>query len=50
MIDLNGVNAPMLLEGAMNTLAFETYLERQVCPLLRRGDILIMSLIPLPDP
>jgi len=43
MIDLNGVNAPMLLEGAMNTLAFETYLERQVCPLLRRGDILIMD-------
>lgn len=43
MIDLRSVKAPMLLEGAMDTLVFETYLEKQVCPLLHSGDILIMD-------
>lgn len=43
MIDLQGVKALMLLEGAMDTLVFETYLEKQVCPLLHSGDILILD-------
>ena len=39
----NGVEAPMVLEGAMDTLAFETYIETQVCPTLTPGDIVVMD-------
>jgi transposase len=43
LISLNGVEAPMVVEGAMDTLTFETYIETQVCPTLRPGDIVIMD-------
>ena len=34
LMSLQGVEAPMVVEGAMDTLTFETYLETQVCPIL----------------
>lgn len=43
MISLKGVEAPMILEGAMDTVAFETYIETQVCPTLLPDDIVIMD-------
>ena len=43
VIGLNGVEAPMVLEGAMDTLAFETYIQTQVCPTLSPGDIVVMD-------
>ena len=43
MISLNGVEAPMVLEGAMDTCAFETYIETQVGPTLLSGDIVVMD-------
>jgi len=39
----NGIEAPMVLEGAMDALAFETYIETQVCPTLTLGDIVVMD-------
>lgn len=33
----------MVLEGAMDTLAFETYIQTQVCPTLTPGDIIVMD-------
>ena len=43
MISFRGVEAPMVLEGAMDTLAFETYIQTQVCPTLTPGDIVVMD-------
>lgn len=43
MISASGVEAPLVLEGAMDTLAFETYIQTQVCPTLTPGDIVIMD-------
>lgn len=42
-IGLQGVAAPWLFEGAMNTLVFETYVEYELAPTLRRGDIVLMD-------
>jgi len=39
----NGIAAPMVLEGAMDTCAFETYIQTQVCPTLSPGDIVVMD-------
>ena len=36
-----GVTAPWIFEGAMTTLAFETYVEAELAPTLRRGDIVL---------
>jgi transposase len=38
-----GVTAPWIFEGSMNSLAFETYVRSQLLPTLRRGDILVMD-------
>ncbi len=38
-----GVRAPWVFEGAMNTLAFQTYVEFVLCPTLRRGEIVVMD-------
>jgi transposase len=40
-IGLRGVEAPWIFEGAMTTLAFETYVEAELAPILRRGDIVL---------
>jgi transposase len=40
-LSLNGIEAPWVFEDAMTTTAFETYVETQLAPTLRRGDIVI---------
>jgi transposase len=42
-LGVQGVQAPLLFEGAMTRLAFETYIEDVLTPTLRRGDILLMD-------
>ena len=42
-LGLKGVQAPLLFEGAMTTLTFETYVEEVLAPTLRRGEILLMD-------
>lgn len=37
------VTAPWIFAGAMNRLAFETYVRSQLLPTLRPGDILVMD-------
>ena len=40
-LGLDGIEAPWVFEGPMTALAFETYVETQLVPTLRRGDIVI---------
>jgi transposase len=42
-LTLKGVQAPFLLEGGMNGLAFETYVEHVLAPGLRVGDIVVLD-------
>jgi len=42
-LGVQGVQAPLLFEGALTTLAFETYIEDVLAPTLQRGDILLMD-------
>ena len=39
----SGVIAPFVLDGAINRVAFETYIERVLVPELRPGDIVVMD-------
>jgi transposase len=39
----NEVTAPWMLEGAMNRVAFETYVRSQLLPTLRCGDIVVLD-------
>jgi transposase len=41
-----GVQASWLLEGAMDRVAFETYIQRVLAPTLRRGDIVVIDNLP----
>jgi len=43
---LNGMTAPMLLDGPMNGAAFLAYAEQVLAPELRPGDIVIMDNLP----
>lgn len=38
-----GVQAPWLLDGAMDSLAFEVYTEQVLAPTLRRGDVVLLD-------
>ena len=38
-----GLSAPMLLEGAMDGLAFKAYVEQVLAPSLNTGDIVVMD-------
>ena len=40
-LGLDGVAAPWIFEGAMTTVAFETYVQAELAPTLRRGDIVL---------
>jgi transposase/uncharacterized protein YnzC (UPF0291/DUF896 family) len=40
-IGLRGVSAPWLFAGAMTALAFETYVQVELAPTLRQGDIVL---------
>ena len=42
-LTLGGMIAPFVLDGPINRLAFETYVERVLVPELRPGDIVIMD-------
>ncbi len=39
----SGLTAPMLLDGAMNGVAFKAYAEQVLAPSLRPGDIVVMD-------
>jgi transposase len=39
----DGLTAPFVLDGAMNKLAFETYVEKILVPTLKPGDIVILD-------
>jgi transposase len=43
---LTGMTAPMVLDGAMNGVAFLAYVEQVLVPTLQPGDIVIMDNLP----
>jgi transposase len=43
---LDGLSAPMVLDGAMNGPAFRAYTEQLLAPSLRPGDIVVMYNLP----
>ena len=40
---LSGIQASMVIEGAINTAVFEAYVEQVLCPVLSSGDIVVMD-------
>lgn len=42
-LSLSGVSAPMTLEGAIDGIAFKTYVEEVLCPTLSPGEVVIMD-------
>jgi transposase len=40
---LNGIAAPFVLDGPINRVAFETYVEKVLVPELKPGDIVVMD-------
>ena len=42
-IRLTGVEAPLVIEGAMDSLVFRGYIERLLAPTLHAGDIVVMD-------
>ena len=47
---LEGMTAPMVLDGAMHGAAFLAYVEQVLVPTLRPGDIVIMDNLPAHKP
>jgi transposase len=45
-LTLRGFIAPFVIDGPINRLAFETYVEKVLVPELRRGDVVIMDNLP----
>ena len=43
---MDGIAAPMLLEGAMDGAAFRAYVEQVLVPELNPGDIVVMDNLP----
>lgn len=43
---ITGMTAPMVLDGAMNGVAFRAYVEQVLAPTLKPGDIVIMDNLP----
>lgn len=39
----DGIEAPLVLEGAMDSMVFRGYVERMLVPTLRPGDVVIMD-------
>jgi transposase len=39
----DGLSAPWIIDGAMNRKIFETYVETQLAPTLRPGDVVILD-------
>ena len=42
-LTLAGIQAPFILEGAVDTLAFETYVEHVLAPSLRPGQVVVLD-------
>jgi transposase len=42
-LSLAGIQAPMILEGAVDTLAFETYVEQVLVPSLSPGQVVVLD-------
>ena len=42
-LSLGGVEAIMTIEGAVDTLVFDTYVERLLRPTIRAGDVLVLD-------
>jgi transposase len=42
-LTLGGIIAPMMLHGAMNSRAFEAYVEQCLAPELRKGDVVVLD-------
>ena len=42
-LTLRGMIAPLVLDGPINRIAFETYVEKVLIPELRPGDIVVMD-------
>jgi transposase len=42
-LSLAGIQAPFVLEGAIDTLAFETYVEQVLAPSLRPGQVVVLD-------
>ena len=40
---LTGIEASMVIEGAVNTAVFEVYVQQVLCPTLKVGDIVVMD-------
>lgn len=49
-LTLDGILAPMTLDGAMNGAAFLAYVEQVLAPTLRPGDIVILDNLPAHKP
>lgn len=47
---LEGLTAPMVLDGPMNAAAFQAYVEQVLVPTLRSGDIVVMDNLPAHKP
>lgn len=43
---LSGMTAPMVLDGPMNRVAFQAYIEQVLVPTLRPGDTVVMDNLP----
>ncbi len=43
---LEGMTAPMVLDGAMNGVAFLAYVEQVLAPTLKPGDVVVMDNLP----
>jgi len=43
---VDGMAAPMVLDGPMNRIAFQAYIEQVLVPTLHRGDTVIMDNLP----
>jgi transposase len=42
-LTLSGIQAPFILEGAVDALAFETYVEHVLAPSLRPGQVVVLD-------
>jgi transposase len=42
-LTLRGFIAPFVIDGPINRLAFETYVEKVLVPELRKGDVVVMD-------
>ena len=42
-LGIDGVQAPMLIEGSVDTLVFNAYCEQVLQPTLKRGDIIVLD-------